>query len=80
MVNVFWKVMPIGATNAHPFFVAMVERMRFKWNQLAKSRGIKLCSTNISQRGKDNPDAKTIIDNVLLYMPTPSTPSSNTLK
>jgi hypothetical protein len=62
-----WKVMPMGATNAHPFFIAMVERMRFKSNQLAKSRGIKLCSTTISQRGKDDPDAKTIVDDVLLY-------------
>ena len=57
----------MGATNAHPFFIAMVERMRFKSNQLAKSRGIKLCSTTISQRGKDDPDAKTIVDDVLLY-------------
>jgi hypothetical protein len=62
-----WKVMPMGATNAHPFFVAMAERMRFEWNQLAKTRGIKLCSTTMSRRGKDDPDAKTIVDDVLLY-------------
>jgi hypothetical protein len=62
-----WKVMPMGATkNAHPFFVAKVKRMRFQWNELAKARGIKLCSTNIFRHGKDDPDAKTIVDNVLL--------------
>jgi hypothetical protein len=62
-----WKVMPMGATNAHPFFVAIVERMHFEWKQLAKTRGIKLCLTTMSRRGKDNPDAKTIVDEVLLY-------------
>jgi hypothetical protein len=62
-----WKVMPMGATNAHPFFVALVERMHFEWNQLAKTRVIKLCSTTMSRCGKDDPDAKTIVDDVLLY-------------
>ena len=62
-----WKVMPMGATNAHPFFVAMVERMRFEWNQRAVERDIKLCSTVMTRRGKDDPDAKTIVDDVLLY-------------
>jgi hypothetical protein len=62
-----WGVMPMGATNAHPFFVAMVERMRFEWNQRATNKGIKLCTTTLTRRGKDDPDAKTIVDDVLLY-------------
>jgi hypothetical protein len=29
-----WNSMPMGATNAHAFFVAMLARMEMKWNQL----------------------------------------------
>jgi hypothetical protein len=62
-----WTVMPMGATNAHPFFIAMINEMQAVWNNQAETRDIKLCSSTINKRGKDDPDAKTILDGVILY-------------
>jgi hypothetical protein len=66
-----WMVMLMGATNAQPFFIAMVGDMGKAWNVLAEKRGIKLCSTTVPKLGEDKPDSKTIVDNVLLYAYTP---------
>jgi hypothetical protein len=62
-----WTVMPMGATNAHPFFIAMINEMQAVWNDQAAKQDIKLCSKTINKRGKDDPDAKTIVDDVILY-------------
>jgi hypothetical protein len=66
-----WMVMPMGATNAQPFFIAMVGDMRKAWNALAERQEIKLCSTTVPKLGKDDPDSKTILDDVILYAYTP---------
>jgi hypothetical protein len=62
-----WTVLPMGATNAHPFFIAMINEMQAVWNDQAETRDIKLCSSTINKRGKDDPDAKTIVEDVILY-------------
>jgi hypothetical protein len=33
-----WNSMPMGAMNAHAFFVAMVAKMEIKWNRLYENR------------------------------------------
>jgi hypothetical protein len=66
-----WMVMPMGATKAQPSFIAMVGDMRKAWNALAEKGEIKLCSTTVPKLGKDDPDSKTIIDDVILYAYTP---------
>ena len=33
-----WNLMPMGAMNAHSFFVAMVSKMEIKWNALYGKR------------------------------------------
>lgn len=51
-----FTVMPMGATNALPFFVAFALRMRKEWDQLAMDRGI---------RAQDA-QSKIIVDDILL--------------
>ena len=50
-----WKVMPMGALNSAPTFVAMMMKLQEEWDALARSRGL----TNVA--------SKVIIDDVLLY-------------
>jgi RNase H-like domain found in reverse transcriptase/Integrase zinc binding domain/Reverse transcriptase (RNA-dependent DNA polymerase) len=49
-----WTVMPMGATNAHPVFVAFVSRMKIQWDKLAEQQGL---SRYISQ---------VIVDDIIL--------------
>jgi hypothetical protein len=63
-----WKVMPMGCTNALPFFVAMVDWMRKEWNRKATELGIR--GEDRPQRRQD-PDSKTIVDDILLSAATP---------
>ena len=37
-----WKVMPMGALNAAPIFVAMMMKLQMEWDTLSKERGLKL--------------------------------------
>jgi hypothetical protein len=45
----------------------MVNEMQIEWNSHAEKQGIKLCISNVEKRGKGGPDAKTVVDNVILY-------------
>jgi hypothetical protein len=35
-----WTVMPMGATNAHPVFVAFISRLKIEWDKIAEQRGL----------------------------------------
>ena len=35
-----WTVMPMGATNAHPVFVALISKFKKEWDQKAIQRGL----------------------------------------
>ena len=48
----------------------MVNEMQAEWNSRTEERSIKLFSSTIKKRGKDDPGAKTIIDDVILYAHT----------
>jgi hypothetical protein len=50
-----WKVMPMGALNSAATFVAMMTKLKIKWDYLAQQRGI------------TGAGSKVIVDDVLLY-------------
>ena len=50
-----FTVMPMGATNAHPVFVALVNRFKDEWDALAKKEGITNCGSQV------------IVDDIILY-------------
>jgi hypothetical protein len=56
-----WTVMPMGATNAHPVFVALVSKFKKEWDRLAEQRGL---SRFISQ---------VIVDDIILAAHDPDT-------
>ena len=47
--------MPMGTSDAHPFFVAMMQKFKIKWEALAKERKVKGCGSKIT------------VDDVLLH-------------
>ena len=78
-----WTVMPLGATNAHPCFCAMMAQFRREWDHLAASRGIKGTQTKLqpelsvtdTQNLTQRSGSEAIVDDVLIY----STSSSDLL-
>lgn len=50
-----WKVMPMGALNSAPTFIAMMMHLQARWEKLAAERGILGCGS------------KVIVDDVLIY-------------
>ena len=54
-----WKVMPMGALNSASTFVAMMMKLRRKWNALAAERGVPHVGSQV------------IVDDVLLHGRTP---------
>ena len=56
-----WTVMPMGATNAHPVFVALVSKMKKECNTLADKDGLK------------DYGSKVIVDNIIAYACDPQT-------
>jgi len=42
-----WTVMPMGATNAHPVFVALVSKFKKEWDEKASKRGLKHCLSQV---------------------------------
>ena len=50
-----WKLMPMGALNSAPVFVAMILELQGRWNKLAVERGVTACGS------------KVIVDNVLVF-------------
>ena len=43
-----WTRMPMGTSDAHPFFVAMMQKFKTKWEALAKERKVKGCGSKIT--------------------------------
>jgi hypothetical protein len=56
-----WTVMPMGATNAHPVFVALVTKFKAEWDAKAKRRGLKRCISQV------------IVDDIILAAHDPTT-------
>ena len=56
-----WTVMPMGATNAHPVFVALVSKFKEEWDAKAKRRGLKRCISQV------------IVDDIILAAHDPDT-------
>ena len=50
-----FTVMPMGATNAHPVFVALVSKFKKEWDNLAKELGLKHYGSQV------------IVDDIMLY-------------
>ena len=42
-----FRAMPMGATNAHPVFVALVAKFKKEWDALAKDRGLQGCRSQV---------------------------------
>ena len=70
-----WTVMPLGATNAHPCFCAMMAQFRRQWDQLATDRGIQGTQTKFQtewstadhQAFSSRSGSEAIVDDVLIY-------------
>ena len=49
-----WGVMPMGATNAHPAYCAIMEILKKKWDAKAVSEGLCLTGINVSAKRTSN--------------------------
>ena len=56
-----WTVMPMGATNAHPVFVALISKFKQEWDAKAERRGLKRCISQV------------IVDDIILAAYDPDT-------
>jgi hypothetical protein len=63
-----WNVMPMGACNSHPAFVAMMAKFQTLWDKLATDRGIIILTL---ERLGTNPGSEVIVDDLFLYADDP---------
>ena len=77
-----WTVMPMGACNSHPAFVAMMAKFQEEWDELAESKEIKGIMVLTVERTEKNteraermdacPGSEVIVDNLFLYGDDPN--------